>query len=198
VRTTPITVSGMPSIIWWFTITMASEGTIQSGPMQIPGDLPAPSTEHLRLVLGVDLGLLAIADRIRQHWTSHAVSVGLSTAQVKVLLMMEPGDAVPMRSLAARLDYDASNFSTLVDRLERRGAVERRADPADRRIRALALTQEGERLRESFWQGLIEDPGPLAPLETGGLRALADLLAALGVSPDTDVTAKRQRHSADA
>jgi len=166
--------------------------------MQIPDDLPAPSTEHLRLVLAVDLGLLAIAERIRQHWTSHAASVGLSTAQVKVLLLMEPGGAVPMRSLAARLDYDASNFSTLVDRLERRGAVERRADPADRRVRALALTPEGERLREGFWRGLIEDPGPLAPLEPGDLRALAGLLAALGVSPDAGVTAKRQRHSADA
>lgn len=152
--------------------------------MHVPDDLPAPSTERLRLVLDANFGLLVLADRLRQRWTSHAAAVGLSTAQARVLLLMRPGEAVPMRSLAAPLDHDASNFSTLVDRLERRGAVERRADPADRRVRALALTPEGERLRAQFWTGLVEDPGPLAPLGTGELRKLESLLDALGVRED--------------
>jgi len=72
------------------------------------------------------LGLLTVADRLRQNWAAHAAAVGLSPAQVTALLTLVPGEAVPMRSLAARLDYDASNLSVLVDRLERRGAVERR------------------------------------------------------------------------
>src|SRR6266487_4925861 len=126
--------------------------------MRIPDDLPVPSSERLRSVLDVNLGLLATAERIRQHWGAHAAALGLSTAQVKVLLILEPGKAIPMRGLAARLDYDASNLSTLVDRMERRGAVERRSDPDDRRIKALILTGEGERLRASFWHGLVKDP----------------------------------------
>jgi DNA-binding MarR family transcriptional regulator len=132
-------------------------------------------------VLRADLGLLAIADRLRQHWSNQATAVGLSNAQVKVLLLLEPGEAVPMRSLATRLDYDASNLSTLVDRLERRGAVERRANPDDRRVKALALTAEGERLRADFWHGLVEDPGPLTSLGDDDLRTLAALLDTLGV-----------------
>ena len=152
--------------------------------MHVPDDLPAPSTERLRLVLDADLGLLALAERLRQHWASHAAAVGLSTAQVRVLLLMKPGDAVPMRSLATALDYDASNFSTLVDRLERRGVVERRADPSDRRVRALALTREGKRQRAGFWRGLIEDPGPLAGLSAEQLRALLTVLGATGVLDD--------------
>src|SRR5580704_3841433 len=99
--------------------------------MQLPDDLPAPSTERLRLVIEVDLALLALAARLRQHWSNHAAAVGLSTAQVKVLLLMKPGQAVPMRVLATQLDQDASNFSTMVDRLEHRGVVERCADPGD-------------------------------------------------------------------
>ena len=87
-----------------------------------------------------------------------------------------------MRSLAARLDADASNLSVLIDRLERRGAVERRPDPGDRRVKALALTAEGERLRAAFWRDLVEDPGPLAPLADSDLRALATLLSVLGVA----------------
>jgi DNA-binding MarR family transcriptional regulator len=150
--------------------------------MHAPADLPSPSTERLRLMLGAKLGLLAIAERLRQNWGAHAAAAGLSTAQVNALLTLEPGEAVPMRSLAARLDYDASNLSVLIDRLERRGAVERRPDPADRRVKALALTAEGERLRAAFWRDLVEDPGALAPLADSDLRALAALLGVLGVA----------------
>jgi DNA-binding MarR family transcriptional regulator len=142
-------------------------------------EMPAPSTEYLRLVRDVALDLLGIAERLRQHWGAHAAALGLSGAQVKVLLSLVPGEAEPMRSLAERLDYDASNLSTLVDRLQRRGAVERRPDPVDRRVKALLLTPEGEQLRETFWHDLIEDPGPLAPLDEPALRNLAQLLAAL-------------------
>ena len=150
--------------------------------MHAPADLPSPSTERLRLMLDVKLGLLAIAERLRQNWAAHAAAAGLSTAQVNALLTLEPGEAVPMRSLAARLDYDASNLSVLVDRLERRGAVERRPDPGDRRVKALVLTAEGERLRAAFWRDLVEDPGALAPLADSDLRALAGLLGVLGVA----------------
>ncbi len=164
-------------------VVLAVAYTVPS--MRIPHDLPGPSTERLRLVLDADFGLLAIADRLRQHWNSHATAVGLSPSMVKVLLLMKPGDAVPMRSLATQLDYDASNFTALVDRLERRGIVERRADPADRRVRALALTAEGERQRANFWGALVEDPGPLSALGTEQLSALLQLLEAMGVhQPD--------------
>jgi DNA-binding MarR family transcriptional regulator len=148
--------------------------------MHVPADLPAPSNDRLRLMLDVKLGLLSVADRLRQNWGAHAAAVGLSPAQVTALLTLVPGEAVPMRSLAARLDYDASNLSVLVDRLERRGAVERRLDPDDRRVKALVLTPEGERLRAEFWRALTEDPGPLAPVSDADLRALAQVLSGIG------------------
>ena len=97
--------------------------------MHLPADLPPPASERLQLMQGVRLGLLTVAERLRQNWAAHAAAVGLSTAQVNALLTLKPGEAVPMRSLAARLDYDASNLSVLVDRLERRGVVERRPIP---------------------------------------------------------------------
>ena len=150
--------------------------------MHVPADLPSPSTERLRLMLGVRLGLLTLAGQLRQSWAGHAAASGLSTAQVNALLTLDPGTAVPMRSLAARLNSDASNVSVLIDRLERRGAVERRPDPADRRVKALALTAEGERLRAAFWRSVVEDPGTLAQLSDAGLEALAGLLDVLGVT----------------
>ena len=153
--------------------------------MHMPADLPSPSSERLRLLLDAKLGLLSVADRLRQNWGAHAAAVGLSPAQVTALLTLAPGEAVPMRGLAARLDLDASNLSVLIDRLERRGAVERRPDPGDRRVKALVLTPEGERLRAAFWRALTEDPGPLAPLGDTDLRALAQILGVIGAgAPD--------------
>ena len=69
-----------------------------------------------------------------------------------------------------------SYLSVLVDRLERRGVVERRLDPSDRRVKALVLTAEGERLRAAFWVALTEDPGALAPLGDADLRTLTQVL----------------------
>jgi DNA-binding MarR family transcriptional regulator len=149
--------------------------------MYVPEDLPQPSTERLRLIRDADVALLTLADRLQQHWAAHAAAAGLSPVQVRALLTLRPGEAVPMRRLATALDSDASNLSSLVDRLERRGTVERRPDPGDRRVKALALTPEGERLRESFWRGLIEDPGPLAPLDESELQTLMSLLDRLGL-----------------
>ncbi len=83
-----------------------------------------------------------------------------------------------MRALASRLRYDASNLTGLVDKLETRGAVERRPDPSDRRIKAIAMTEEGARLRENFRCRLESEAGSLASLSDSQLRELRDLLQA--------------------
>ena len=141
--------------------------------------MPRPADEYLAQVLDVNNQVLAIADRLRQHWAAHAAALGLTAAQVKVLLRLAPGEATPMRKLAQQLDYDASNLTTLVDRLAARGAVERQADPADRRVKALLLTAEGQRLRDQFWHNLVTDPGPLAALPPSDLHTLNGLLSGL-------------------
>jgi len=142
--------------------------------------MPVPADDHLALLVDVDLRLLAVAERLRQHWSAHAAALGLTAAQVKILFRLTPGEAIPMRKLAQQLDYDASNLTTLAERLAQRGAVERRADPADRRVKALVLTPEGERLRDQFWHNLVTDAGPLRPLGHGDLLTLNGLLAKLG------------------
>lgn len=142
-------------------------------------DMPAPADDYLALVHDVDLRLLAIAERLRQHWGAHAAALGLTAIQAKVLLRLSPGEAVPMRKLAQQLDYDASNLTTLVDRLAQRGTLERQADPTDRRVKGLVLTREGEHLRDQFWRNLVTDAGPLAPLGESDLRILSRVLAKL-------------------
>lgn len=157
---------------------------VKSVAMAAYSNMPAPTDDYLALVLDADLRLLALTERLRQHWATHAAALGLSAVQVKVLLRLTPGEASPMRKLARQLDYDASNLTVLVDRLTQRGAVKRQADPTDRRVKALVLTPEGERLRDQFWHNLVSDPGPLAPLRHGDLRTLIRVFAKL--DPPTD------------
>src|ERR1700685_4461674 len=119
-------------------------------------DMPSPGDGYLAMVLEPDLLLLDAADRLRQHWAAHAAALGVTSIQAKVLLRLTPGEAIPMRKFAQQLDYDASNLTTLVDKLAGHGALERRADPADRRVKALVLTAGGPALGGGVWH----HPGP--------------------------------------
>lgn len=89
------------------------------------------------------------------------------------LLSLEP---MPMRRIAQKLRCEPSNITGIVDRLESRGLVERRPDPADRRVKLAAPTEEGlltaDRLRES----LDFAREPLAGLSDAERGMLRDLL----------------------
>jgi DNA-binding MarR family transcriptional regulator len=116
----------------------------------------------------------------RTHLKDHlAVTVSeldLSMPQAHALQLLEPGSPVPMRDLATRLRCDASNITGIVDRLEARGLVERRAAPGDRRVKALAVTAKGVELRAVLVERLQRVPATVAELTEGEQRTLLDLL----------------------
>ena len=130
---------------------------------------PQISVELLRL-------LLTLSGRILQHFGARTAEFQLSPGEGKVLLTVDPDEALSMRALARRLHYDASNLTGLVDKLEDRGLLERRADPGDRRAKVIALTDAGLPLREALWQRLITDVGPVKALTDGQLTDLHALL----------------------
>lgn len=147
--------------------------------VQLPDDLPVPGSPRLCTVLDVDLALLDIAERLARHWSAHAAAHGLSGSQIKVLLALHGDDLVPMREVAARLDYDASNLTTLVERLRDRGLLDRTDDPADRRRKTLRLTDAGRELRDKFWTSLTTDDGPFAGMNHADLQRLDALLRSI-------------------
>ncbi len=144
----------------------------------VASDLPRPTTPRLRKALQANLLLLAVADRLTDHWNVQARRIGLSGMQIRVLVNLAAGETVAMRTLAQRLNYDASNLTTLVDRLERAGLVQRRGDPRDRRATLLVMTDDGVLKRDEFWRALSAS-GPLDTITTEQLSTLNDAL--LGV-----------------
>lgn len=101
---------------------------------------------------------------------------GLSPMALGLLKSLEPGTELPMSTMAEWLFCDASNVTSMVDRLEARGLIERRDRPKDRRVKLLALTAEGEALRERALQRLHEPPEALASLSVADQRVLRDTL----------------------
>jgi MarR family transcriptional regulator, organic hydroperoxide resistance regulator len=107
-----------------------------------------------------------------------AQEMGLAPMQLHALRLIEPGDGVPMSSLAGMLFCDASNVTGIVDRLEGRGLIERRPSPKDRRVKLLVLTEEGARVRESAYRQMATPPPAIAALPLKHKRALRDALRA--------------------
>jgi DNA-binding MarR family transcriptional regulator len=67
----------------------------------------------------------------------------------------------------------------LVDRLEERGLVERRMLPADRRVKAVALTPSGAKAKAELIERLYEPPAELLALDRDTLQKLHDVVASI-------------------
>jgi DNA-binding MarR family transcriptional regulator len=134
-------------------------------------------SEHLRLE-GEVVGLwFEMQARLEAHFTELAAKYQLTAIQAKVLLLLHPEGAMTMRAIAGQLQYDASNLTGVVDRLEEMGAVRRQPHPSDRRAKGVVLTAEGQRVRRAFWDRLISNTGPLGKLNDRELVSLRRLLA---------------------
>ena len=108
-----------------------------------------------------------------------AAELQLSPAQCHVLHLIEPGRPIPMGQLAETLACDASNVTGLVDRLESRGLVRRRASAEDRRVKVLDLTPKGSRLRALLLDRMTAPPATIRRLSVQEQRTLVRILARL-------------------
>jgi DNA-binding MarR family transcriptional regulator len=99
---------------------------------------------------------------------------GLKPPQFFALQALD--EPVPMSSVANVLRCDRSAVTWITDRLEERGYVERRSDERDRRVKLLALTDEGRRVREEIRARLSTPPEALTRLSRAEQRTLRDLL----------------------
>jgi len=136
---------------------------------------PAAADEGSEARIREIVGLLnAVVERVRAHYAAAIASSGLTPNQAKAVLVLD--EAVPMRVLAARLNSDASNLTSVVDRLEDRGVLERQVDPNDRRVRLLALTGAGQELRDDLRASVFHRVPAVAGLSAADQELLRDLL----------------------
>lgn len=72
---------------------------------------------------------------------------GLVSPEYAALASLDEEPGLDQRGLAAAIGVDRNTIGIVVERLEQRGLLTRKVDPADRRARVLDLTPEGAALR---------------------------------------------------
>jgi DNA-binding MarR family transcriptional regulator len=99
---------------------------------------------------------------------------GLRPAAFGALRVLDEPRA--MSEIAGFLRCDNSNVTGIVDGLEARGLAERKSSPGDRRVKLIALTAEGRRLRARLMREARKPPAWLKDLSPADQRTLRDLL----------------------
>jgi DNA-binding MarR family transcriptional regulator len=93
--------------------------------------------------------------------------LGIHPGEFALMRFVAASEGQSQQTLAERLGIPPSRMVAKVDSLEESGLIERRPDPADRRVRALHLTPKGRRLLKrageiavSYESRLCEDLDP--------------------------------------
>lgn len=125
--------------------------------------------------------LLRLTRRIHRVQKHQLEPVGITPAQARLLRTVAFCDAPPrMADLAARLEVVPRAVTTLVDGLEANGWVRRAADPTNRRVTRIELTDSGRGvLRELRAMRVLAAAEVLAPLTGEQRDTLGELLSTL-------------------
>ena len=111
----------------------------------------APSRDRLGFLM------VTLTRQWRRFVEEQLAVSGLTDATWTPLLHLRAwGDGVTQKELAERVGLDGSSLVRLLDILEGKGWVERRADPADRRSKRIFLTEEGNTAVDSIRATMLQ------------------------------------------
>ena len=89
----------------------------------------------------IDRDLRAIRERVRRPLEAEIARGNLTGPQQSVIHALFKSDGMSLKELSGHLGLAHSTVSGIVDRLQERGLVERRADEADKRFTRVVVTQ---------------------------------------------------------
>lgn len=132
--------------------------------------------------------------------------LNLAPPDAGILRLLRVSAGLSQQELAGRLRIHPSRLVAILDHLEKRGFMERRANPNDRRLYSLHLTGRGEEILHGIGNVAREHQaallGPLSPEERETLGSLLQRLAdqhglVRGVHPGYQFLPKPRRQAAD-
>src|SRR3954451_12328248 len=146
----------------------------------VPSPIPSGAPVHARAAY-----LLARVGRTQAaRFSERMRSLGLRPKHFAVLNAIALSDGASQQEIGGHMGLDPSGLVGAIEGVESMGLVARRADPADRRRNALALTEDGtamlRRARRLVSDGARELLGPLDDDEVRALVALLGKVAAAG------------------
>lgn len=132
----------------------------------------SPDDEHY-----IGYTMTDVARLLRTVFERRVRSLGLTRAQWVVITRVHRHPGLSQTEIADLLEIEKATAGRLIDRMELKGWLERRADPHDRRINRLHLTEESERLHALIWpiaEATVGDA--LRDLSTSEQRTIAKLM----------------------
>ena len=141
----------------------------------------------------VGFSLSSLGYAVARRFRETLKPLELEPREFALLRAVRAAEGQSQRALAERLQVPPSRMVAFVDALEGRGLMERRADPADRRTRALHLTSAGANtLQQAFAVALAFERDLCTDLADDDRERLLDLLGMvsprLGLPPIADGT----------
>jgi MarR family transcriptional regulator, 2-MHQ and catechol-resistance regulon repressor len=139
---------------------------------------------------GAALRLWLVLSKAHKALNAHArrsvQKMGLCLSDFGVLEALLHKGPLPVNVLGRKVLLTSGSITTAVDRLERRGLVERRSDAEDRRARVVHLTPSGRaEIQKLFEQHRKDIEQAVSPLTEGEIASLTSALRRLGLGAET-------------
>ena len=131
-------------------------------------ELSVPSEAASRDRAELTRTMMLTARSVRAMFDAQARDMGLTFARAQAILAISRDEGMSQRQLAETLVIETPTLNRTLDGLEKLGFVERRADPKDKRVRQIFLTDHAranaseietfvEALRAQLYEGLDAD-----------------------------------------
>ncbi len=118
-----------------------------------------------------------VARLLRTVFERRVRSLGLTLQGPRDVARLHRRPGLSQSEVADVLEIEKATAGRLIDRMEAKGWIERRADPLDRRINRLHLTSEAKRLHALIWpiaETTVDDA--LSDLSRSERKALSRLM----------------------
>ena len=117
----------------------------------------------------------------------HINSLGICPSDFGVLEILLHKGALPVNSIGKKMLLTSGSITAAVDRVEKKGFVERKDHPIDRRVKMVSLTTKGRRfIKEAFGAHKKAMEKAVSALSQGERAALTTLLRKLGKNVETE------------
>lgn len=141
----------------------------------MPSSRKSPDLGCLANHVGFHLRLAQLA--VFEQFERRLGEIDVSPAIFSVLEVLQQNDGITQSRLAAVVRLDHSSVVPMLDKLAKRGLVERRASTTDRRHKHLHLTDAGrELLAEAIRRATLHEKEVCKPLTAAEKKTLLELL----------------------
>lgn len=132
--------------------------------------------------------LTQVGSRAAQEFGKRLEPLGFAPPDAGILRLLSRSPGISQQELARRLDMHASRLVAIIDALEKRGLVERKPNPDDRRLHSLELTAAGNEALVTIGRAsMAHDEAICAALGSAEKAQLGELLRklanGLGLTP---------------